>query len=62
MLKYSMLHSDGRNNYQTDWDTVEKAIKYYEKNKVEWAIIVECSTGKVVHNKSKDFFTFNMEV
>ena len=53
-MKYSMLHRvNGRVNgtsYQTDWDNVNAAIDYYEKEKdINWAVIVECETGNIVH-------------
>ena len=61
-MKYSMLSNDGRNNYQSDWRTVEGAISYSERMGYEWFVIVEVSTGKVAYNKSKDIFNINMEV
>lgn len=47
---YSMLENDGRCSYQTDWNTVEEAIKYYkEECTTKWAVIVEIKSGNVVH-------------
>jgi hypothetical protein len=43
-----MLSIEEKGNYQTDWDTIEKAEFYLSVNNCERAVIVDTKENKIV--------------
>lgn len=48
-MTYSMLYNERNYNFQSDFDTLTR-IKWNlkENKKINWAVVVEIATGKIV--------------